>query len=109
MVNYDKNETLELLDKLTVTYGALEHTLGRQRTEKSLEKKYGLTVCAIAAKQDPPLTVPPSAFGAKELWLNSTAKAITSKEWRMKLSAVVRLKQTWRVDESLPACLDKVV
>ena len=33
-MNYDKNETLELLDKLTVTYGALEHTLGRQRTEK---------------------------------------------------------------------------
>ena len=36
MVDYDKNETLELLDKLTVTYGALEHTLGRQRTEKNL-------------------------------------------------------------------------
>lgn len=34
MVNYNKNETLELLDKLTVTYESLEHTLGRQRTEK---------------------------------------------------------------------------
>lgn len=109
MVDYDKNETLELLDKLTVTYGALEHTLGRERTEKSLGKKSGLTVCAIAAKQEPPLTVPLSAFGAKELWLNSTAKAITSKEWRTKLSAGVRLKQTGRADGSLPACLDTEV
>lgn len=33
-MNYDKNETLELLDKLTVTYESLEHTLGRERTEK---------------------------------------------------------------------------
>lgn len=33
-MNYDKNETLELLDKLTVTYESLEHVLGRQRTEK---------------------------------------------------------------------------
>ena len=42
MVDYDKNETLELLDKLTVTYGALEHTLGRQRTEKSFREEVWL-------------------------------------------------------------------
>lgn len=33
-MNYNKNETLELLDRLTVTYESLEHTLGRERTEK---------------------------------------------------------------------------
>ena len=42
MVDYDKNETLELLDKLTVTYGALEHTLGRQRTEKIFREEVWL-------------------------------------------------------------------
>lgn len=41
-MNYDKNETLELLDKLTVTYGALEHTLGRQRTEKIFREEVWL-------------------------------------------------------------------
>ena len=109
MVNYDKNETLELLDKLTVTYESLEHTLGRERTEKSLGKKFGLKVCAIAAKQEPPPTAPLSVFGAKELWLNLTAKAITLKEGQTKSSVGIKLKQTGRVDESLPACLDTEV
>ena len=33
-MNYNKNETLELLDKLTVTYESLEHVLGRHRTDE---------------------------------------------------------------------------
>lgn len=41
-MNYDKNETLELLDKLTVTYESLEHTLGRQRTEKIFREELWL-------------------------------------------------------------------
>ena len=41
-MNYDKNETLELLDKLAVTYESLEHTLGRQRTEKIFREEVWL-------------------------------------------------------------------
>ena len=33
-MNYNKNETLELLDNLTVTYESLEHVLGRHRTDE---------------------------------------------------------------------------
>lgn len=41
-MNYDKNETLELLNKLTVTYESLEHTLGRERTEKIFREEVWL-------------------------------------------------------------------
>lgn len=41
-MNYDKNETLELLNKLTVTYESLEHVLGRQRTEKIFREEVWL-------------------------------------------------------------------
>lgn len=41
-MNYNKNETLELLDKLTVTYESLEHTLGRERTEKIFREEVWL-------------------------------------------------------------------
>lgn len=41
-MNYNKNETLELLDRLTVTYESLEHTLGRERTEKIFREEVWL-------------------------------------------------------------------
>ena len=41
-MNYNKNETLELLDRLIVTYESLEHTLGRERTEKIFREEVWL-------------------------------------------------------------------
>ena len=81
-MNYDKNETLELLDKLTVTYGALEHTLGRERTEKIFREEVWLEGLCHSSK-----TGAAAHRAAIRVWRKGIMAELDSKGYYIKRTA----------------------